>query len=90
MTAAKSRRRGQPPRVVRRGRAALKLVETAPLLLDGFGQEAGDTDSALTLAREAADLLEPRLEDAGDEICGLYGALQLHAATTAAPGRSRG
>jgi transcriptional regulator with XRE-family HTH domain len=47
-------------------------------------RSAGDTDGALTLAREAADLLEPRLEDGGDEIRGMYGALQLHAATTAA------
>src|SRR5690242_7886588 len=45
---------------------------------------AGDTDAALTLAQEAAGLLEPRLEDADDETRGLYGALQLHAATTAA------
>jgi transcriptional regulator with XRE-family HTH domain len=47
-------------------------------------RSAGDTDGALTLAREAADLLEPRLEDGGDELRGIYGALQLHAATTAA------
>ena len=47
-------------------------------------RSAGDTDGALMLAREAADLLEPRLEDADDEMRGLYGALQLHAATTAA------
>src|SRR5580693_5155325 len=47
-------------------------------------RSAGDTDGALTLARDATDLLEPRLEDASDETRGLYGALQLHAATTAA------
>jgi transcriptional regulator with XRE-family HTH domain len=47
-------------------------------------RSAGDTDSALTLAREAADLLEPHLEEADNEMRGLYGALQLHAATTAA------
>ena len=47
-------------------------------------RSAGDTDAALTLARDAAGLLEPRLEDADDEMRGLYGALQLHAATTAA------
>jgi hypothetical protein len=41
---------------------------------------AGDTDGALTLAPVAAGLLEPRLEDADDEMR----ALQLHAATTAA------
>ena len=47
-------------------------------------RSAGDTDAALTLAAEAAGLLEPRLEDADDELRGVYGALQLHAATTAA------
>ncbi len=47
-------------------------------------RSAGDTDGALTLAREAADLLEPRLEDADDEMRAMYGALQLHAAMTAA------
>ena len=34
-------------------------------------RSAGDTDGALTLARDAADLLEPRLEDADDELRGL-------------------
>jgi hypothetical protein len=47
-------------------------------------RSAGDTDGALTLARDAAGLLEPRLEEAGEELRALYGALQLHAATTAA------
>jgi transcriptional regulator with XRE-family HTH domain len=47
-------------------------------------RSAGDTDGALTLAREAAELLEPRLGDADDEMRAMYGALQLHAATTAA------
>ena len=47
-------------------------------------RSAGDTDSALALARDAAGLLEQRLEDADDELRALYGALQLHAATTAA------
>ena len=47
-------------------------------------RSGGDTDGALTLATEAADLLEPRLEDAYDDLRGMYGALQLHAATTAA------
>ncbi len=47
-------------------------------------RSAGDTDGALTLARDAAGLLEPSLEGAGEELRALYGALQLHAATTAA------
>jgi hypothetical protein len=32
----------------------------------------------------AASLLEPRLDQTGDELRAMYGALQLHAATTAA------
>jgi hypothetical protein len=53
-------------------------------------RSAGDTDGALTLARDAAGLLEPRLEDADDKLRALYGALQLHAATTAAKGGREG
>jgi transcriptional regulator with XRE-family HTH domain len=47
-------------------------------------RSTGDTDAAMTLALEAAGLLVPRLEDAGDELRAMYGALYLHAATTAA------
>lgn len=47
-------------------------------------RSAGDTDGAITLATEAATLLEPRLENGTDELRAMYGALQLHAATTAA------
>jgi transcriptional regulator with XRE-family HTH domain len=47
-------------------------------------RSAGDTDGALTLARDAAALLEPRLEGTGDELRAMYGALHLHAATTCA------
>ncbi|GLW13238.1 hypothetical protein Misp01_83660 [Microtetraspora sp. NBRC 13810] len=47
-------------------------------------RSAGDTEGALMLAREASDLLTTRLEDGTDELRGLYGALQLHAATTCA------
>jgi transcriptional regulator with XRE-family HTH domain len=45
---------------------------------------AGDTDSALTLALDAAGLLAPSLEAADDGTRAMYGALHLHAATTAA------
>jgi transcriptional regulator with XRE-family HTH domain len=47
-------------------------------------RSAGDTDGAITLAVEAAELLEPRLEEGPDELRAMYGALQLHAATSAA------
>jgi transcriptional regulator with XRE-family HTH domain/tetratricopeptide (TPR) repeat protein len=51
----------------------------------GMVQRAsGDTDGALGLAADAAALLEPRLENGPDELRAMYGALQLHAATTAA------
>ena len=47
-------------------------------------RSAGDTDGALGLADNAAALLEPRLEHGPDELRAMYGAIQLHAATTAA------
>jgi transcriptional regulator with XRE-family HTH domain len=47
-------------------------------------RSGGDTDAAMALAVEAAGLLESRLEDASDELRAMYGALHLHAATTAA------
>jgi transcriptional regulator with XRE-family HTH domain len=47
-------------------------------------RSAGDTDGTLTLARDTAAMLEPRLDDADDELRAMYGALHLHAATTAA------
>jgi len=47
-------------------------------------RSAGDTEGALDLAGNAAALLGPLLEDGPDELRAMYGALQLHAATTAA------
>jgi transcriptional regulator with XRE-family HTH domain len=47
-------------------------------------RSAGDTEGALDLAGNAAALLEPLLEDGPDKLRAMYGALQLHAATTAA------
>jgi transcriptional regulator with XRE-family HTH domain len=47
-------------------------------------RSAGDTDAALSLAAEAAGLLEPRLEDGTDDRAGLAGALELHTAATCA------
>jgi hypothetical protein len=47
-------------------------------------RSAGDTEGALDLAGNAAALLEPLLDDGADELRAMYGALQLHAATTAA------
>ncbi len=47
-------------------------------------RSAGDTDGALSLATDAVGLLEPHLETGGDDLCGLTGALHLHAAATCA------
>ena len=47
-------------------------------------RSAGDTDGALNLATDAAALLEPGLEEGTDELRAMFGALQLHAAATAA------
>lgn len=44
----------------------------------------GDLDGALQLVNDAAALLRPRLEDGPVELQAMYGALQLHAATTSA------
>jgi Predicted transcriptional regulators len=47
-------------------------------------RSAGDWDGALTLVQDASALLRPYLDDGTDELRAMYGALQLHAATTAA------
>jgi transcriptional regulator with XRE-family HTH domain len=44
----------------------------------------GDLDGAIELVTEAAGLLRPRLEGGPVELQAMYGALQLHAATTSA------
>jgi hypothetical protein len=47
-------------------------------------RSAGDTDGALSLARDAAELVEPMMDGGSDELRALAGALELHAATTCA------
>jgi transcriptional regulator with XRE-family HTH domain len=47
-------------------------------------RSAGDIDGALSLARDAGALLEPLADNGGAEVRALAGALELHAATTAA------
>lgn len=76
--------------VVDRAMAAAQVADE-PLALAGGAwtvgmmlRGAGRMDEAMSLVREAADLLEPRLPDAGDEWRAMWGALQLHGATTAA------
>lgn len=76
--------------VVERGMAAAQVADE-PLALAGAAwtvgmmlRNAGRMDEALSLVHEAADLLEPRLPDAPDDWRGMWGALQLHGAVTAA------
>jgi transcriptional regulator with XRE-family HTH domain len=76
--------------VVERGMAAAQIADE-PLALAGAAwtvgmmlRTAGRMDEAVTLVRQGADLLEPRLPDAPEEWLGMYGALYLHAAQTEA------
>jgi transcriptional regulator with XRE-family HTH domain len=53
-------------------------------------RETSYADEALRVVTEAADLIRPHLDTAPDDWRGIYGALQLHAAVTAArDGRQR-
>ena len=47
-------------------------------------RSAGDVNGALSLARDAVGLLEPLMDDGDQDVPGLAGALELHAATTCA------
>jgi transcriptional regulator with XRE-family HTH domain len=76
--------------VVDRAMAAAQTADR-PLALAGGAwtvgmmlRAAGRMDESLILVREAADLLEPRLADGGDEWRAMWGPLQLHGAITAA------
>lgn len=76
--------------VVERALAAARVADE-PLTLAGAAwtvgmmlRGAGRMEEAERLAGEAADLLEPRMADASDDWLGMWGALQLHAAVTAA------
>ena len=76
--------------VVERGMAAAHVADE-PLALAGAAwtvgmllRGAGRAGEALTLVDEAAELLEPRLSEAEDDWAGMWGALRLHAAATAA------
>jgi transcriptional regulator with XRE-family HTH domain len=76
--------------VVDRGMAAAQVADD-PLALAGAAwtvgnmlRVGGQMDEALQLVHEAADGLVPYLPDAPDEWRGMWGALQLHGAITAA------
>lgn len=47
-------------------------------------RETSYPEEALRVVREASDIIRPHLDDAPDDWRGIYGALQLHAAVTAA------
>lgn len=53
-------------------------------------RHGGRHEEALALVHEAADILEPYLPDAPDDWRGMWGALQLHGASTAARAGAEG
>lgn len=59
-------------------------IAGAAWVLGNVLRATGEEEHALTLARDAADMLAPRLEDGSDTDRSLWGSLQLHAAITAA------
>ena len=76
--------------VVDRGMAAAHIADD-PLTLAGAAwtvgmmlRGGGRMDEALALVGEASRAMEPHLPDAADDWRGMWGALQLHAANTAA------
>lgn len=81
---------------VDRSMAAAQIADE-PLALAGAAwtvgmmlRGAGRNDEALGLIHEAADLLEPQLPDAPNDWRGMWGALQLHGAGTAARAGAEG
>lgn len=76
--------------LVERGMTAAQIADD-PLALAGAAwtvgmmlRVGGRADEALTLATDAAGILERYLPDAPDDWLGMWGALQLHAALTSA------
>lgn len=76
--------------VVERSMAAARMADE-PLALAGAAwtvgmmlRAAGRVDEALALVGEASHLLEPRLADTSSDWLGMWGALHLHSAVTAA------
>ncbi|MFI9492850.1 MULTISPECIES: helix-turn-helix domain-containing protein [Streptomyces] len=59
-------------------------VAAAAWNLGNILRETSYPEEALRVVREAADLIRPHLDGAPDDWRGIYGALQLHAAVTAA------
>src|SRR5262245_12465655 len=76
--------------VVERAMTAAQVADE-PLALAGAAwtvgmmlRQAGRVDEALALVREGADLIDPYLDEAPDDWRGMWGALRLHGAVTAA------
>ncbi|MCB5909824.1 helix-turn-helix domain-containing protein [Streptomyces pinistramenti] len=63
---------------------APEAIAAAAWNMGNILRETAYPDEALRVVMEAADLIHPHLEDAPDDWRGAYGALQLHAAVTAA------
>lgn len=59
-------------------------IAAAAWNLGNILRETSYPDEALRVVLDAADLIRPHLDDAPDDWKGIYGALQLHAAVTAA------
>lgn len=59
-------------------------IAAAAWNLGNILRETSYPDEALRVVTEAADLIRPHLDDAPEDWRGIYGALQLHAAVTAA------
>ncbi|HZB30448.1 MAG TPA: helix-turn-helix domain-containing protein [Streptosporangiaceae bacterium] len=67
-----------------------KAFGDAVWLLAEAHRDAGDFDAAESVTREGLDLLRPRLDDADDNLLGIWGALHFAAAYTAARSGQKG
>lgn len=67
-----------------------KAFGDAVWLLAEAHRDAGDFDAAETVNREGLELLRPQLDDADDDLLGIWGALHFAAAYTAARAGQKG
>jgi transcriptional regulator with XRE-family HTH domain/tetratricopeptide (TPR) repeat protein len=67
-----------------------KALGDAVWLVAEAHRDAGDFDAAESVTREGLDMLRPRLDDADDDLLGIWGALHFAAAYTAARSGQKG
>jgi transcriptional regulator with XRE-family HTH domain len=67
-----------------------RAIGGAVWLLAQAHRDQGEFEAAAEVGRQALELLAPRLEDGGDEVAAIYGALLFEAAYTAARAGERG